>query len=93
MGEANQRPWETDLSPVSLLLTFPPSSSHFSSEELIQAILFPAFTAISQQNTESESVKIPFSSEVRILPIFLENKGLGKEVSPRERANSMKFNI
>lgn len=33
-----------DASPVPLFLAFPPSGPHFCSEELVEAVLLPAFT-------------------------------------------------
>lgn len=69
------------LSPISLLLTFPPPCSHFSSEEFVQSILLPAFTAINQPHIEPSSVKFYFDHRRRSgFPFdFVGNKGPGQK--------------
>ena len=70
-----------DLSPISLLLTFPPPRSHFSSEEFVQSILLPAFTAINQPHIEPTCVKFYFAQRRRSgFPLdFVGNKGPGQK--------------
>lgn len=70
-----------DCSPVSLLLTFPPPRSHFSSEEFIQSVLLPAFTAINQPHIEPTPVRFYLDQSRRSgFPLdFVGSEGPGQK--------------